>query len=233
MAPQQTSDAESSLKGFSWDNWVWDDQSRPNVVQLSDAQDEAYFYIDPVIGSTGTAGVRGNKGFADGEHYWEVEFLEPPVGASVMVGVGTQRALLNSKPFQCINLIGQDCESWGLSYKGKTFHNGVGKKYCEPFFEASTKIGLHLNMCTGTLTFFKNGVNLGVAFTGLNRTHSQLYPMISSTSSGTELRVGVRTCRYLSLQEKCFSAIRHSIRDVNSVNDLPLPNIMKDRIRYV
>ena len=126
--------------------------------------------------------------------------------------------------------LGQDSHSWGLSYKGKIYHNGVGRKYCEAFFESETKIGLLLNMCEGTLTFFKNGVNLGVAFSGLTRSCEPLYPMVTSTSSLTEVKVGVRRSRYLSLQDKCRAKIRHSIRHDNHIDDLPLPNIMK---RYI
>ena len=53
------------------------------------------------------AGVRGTKGFEEGEHYWEVEFVEAPIGTSVMVGVGTQRALLHTDNYQFVNLIGK------------------------------------------------------------------------------------------------------------------------------
>lgn len=53
------------------------------------------------------AGVRGTKGFEDGEHYWEIVFLEPPAGSSVMVGVGTSRAVLSSDYCQYVNLLGE------------------------------------------------------------------------------------------------------------------------------
>ena len=59
-----------------------------------------------------------------------------------------------------------DDQSWGLSYKGTIWHNGKSQRYCEPFYNTNTKIGMLLNLYTGTLTFFKNGVNLGVAFRG-------------------------------------------------------------------
>lgn len=53
------------------------------------------------------AAVRGTKGFEDGMHYWEIVFLEPPAGTSVMVGVGTSRALLSANYHQYLNLIGK------------------------------------------------------------------------------------------------------------------------------
>jgi len=52
------------------------------------------------------AGVRGTEGFVYGEHYWEIIFLEPPVGTSVMVGVGTQRSVLHTENYNFVNLIG-------------------------------------------------------------------------------------------------------------------------------
>lgn len=128
---------------------------------------------------------------------------------------------------------GQDKESWGLSYKGKIWHNGICKDYCEPFYDAATVIGVLLNLYKGTLTFYKNGASLGEAFTGLHTYSGPLYPLISSTATEMELGLGIRTCRYLSLQEKCFSMIRSSLKDINEVDNLPLPNLMKNHIRQL
>ena len=43
----------------------------------------------------------------DGEHYWEIEFIEPPMGTSVMVGVGTKETLLHTENYQYVDLIGE------------------------------------------------------------------------------------------------------------------------------
>ncbi|KAH9514410.1 SPRY domain-containing SOCS box protein 3 [Bulinus truncatus] len=216
-----------AMRDYHHENWVWDRYSKPQEVLLSSNYEAAYFYIDPVIESTGTVAVRGTKGFADGEHYWEISFLEPPIGTSVMIGVGTKNALLKSKHYQFINLLGQDRESWGLSYKGFIWHNGISKRYCDPFYERHTVIGVLLNMYKGTLTFFKNGASLGEAFSGLCAIKEPLYPLISSTATQTELELGTRTCRYLTLQEKCFSKILNSLKNTDSIDNLPLPKLMK------
>lgn len=66
-------------------------------------------------------------------------------------------------------LKGIDSESWGLSYKGFIWHNGRSRKYTEPFYDKNTVIGILLDLSAGTLTFYRNGINLGVAFTGLKQ----------------------------------------------------------------
>ena len=53
------------------------------------------------------SGVRGSKGFTEGEHYWEIRFCEPAWGTSVMIGVGTKDALLHLENNQFVDLLGQ------------------------------------------------------------------------------------------------------------------------------
>ena len=123
-----------------------------------------------------------------------------------------------------------DSESWGLSYKGTVWHNGKAKKYCEPFYAQSTLIGVHLDLYTGKLSFYKNGVNMGVAFEGLNKVNECLYPIISSTATNTEMEVGVQCCRHLSLQEKCLLAVFRNLRNKTDIQSLPLPPLIKEEI---
>lgn len=218
------------IKDFCIDDWVWDQYHKSPEVMLSSDLNNAYFYVDPVYQSTGTAGVRGTKGFTNGEHYWEIIFLEPPAGTSVMVGVGTQNTLLHKSNHQYVNLIGLDQESWGLSYKGTIWHDGKCQEYCEPFFDKTTVIGCQLNLYEGTLTYYINGVSQGVAFHGLDKVNVPLYPVVSSTATETELGLGARTCRYLSLQEKCFLTIKKNLI-ISDYDRLPLPSVMKEHIK--
>ncbi|XP_043561443.1 SPRY domain-containing SOCS box protein 3 isoform X2 [Chiloscyllium plagiosum] len=160
---------QSFSDNFVVECWEWDVNAKSPAVQLSPCRRAVYFHIDPVLQSEGTAGVRGTKGFIHGEHYWEVKFLEPPYGTSVMVGAGTRHAHLHLGNYTFINMLGMDSESWGLSHKGITWHDGHSRQYTEPFYEKATIIGVDLNLYDGTMTFYKNGCNLGVAFTGLNK----------------------------------------------------------------
>lgn len=222
---------QSITSGFVEENWVWDVHAKSPAVQLSPCRRAVYFHIDPIVQSEGTAGVRGTKGFIHGEHYWEVKFLEPPYGTSVMVGAGTKQALLHLGNYQFRNMLGMDLESWGLSYKGTVWHGGQSRQYTEPFYETSTIIGVDLNLYDGTMVFYKNGLNLGVAFTGLNKVGVPLYPIVSSTAAETELHLEMRSCRFLSLQEQCLYTVLQHLVDKVHIDTLPLPEIIRRQLK--
>lgn len=173
--------------------------------------------------STGTAAVRGSKAFTHGQHYWEVK-LSDIYGTSVMVGVGTQNAVLHTSNYEYVNLIGRDSQSWGLSHKGELWHNGKKRQFCEPFFD-STVIGILLDMDQGTLSFFKNKKLLGVAFTGLCDNYSELYPIVSSTAAESEVEICDCSCKYTSLQDQCVKTILKYVPK-DKVNELPLPPVI-------
>ena len=83
-----------------------------------------------------------------------------------MFGIGTQKARLHVDAF--VNMLGENEDSWGLSHKGCLWHNGSYRHYTKNFKEnISTTIGILFDGIAGTLTYFKDGVNLGVAFTGM------------------------------------------------------------------
>ncbi|KAM4720672.1 SPRY domain-containing SOCS box protein 3-like [Rhinophrynus dorsalis] len=217
--------------GYVTGNWAWDANGRSPDAELSPCQRAVFFHTDPVLESCGTAGVRGNTGFICGEHYWEIEFLEPPSGLSVMVGVGTGRATLHAGDCQYINLLGMDAESWGLSYKGTAWHGGTSQRYTEPFYDRGTVIGVHLNLEEGTLAFYRNRQSMGLAFTGLHKVQSPLYPMLSSTSPCTELAVGLRCSTLPTLQERCLRTLAHSLKQKDLADFLPLPAAVRWKLK--
>lgn len=45
------------LSGFQRESWVWDHITKSPEVLLSSDRHSAYFYIDPIYESTGTAGM--------------------------------------------------------------------------------------------------------------------------------------------------------------------------------
>ncbi len=126
---------------------------------------------------------------------------------------------------------GHDQQGWGLSYKGSLWHGGMSSHYCQPFYEAQTVIGVHLNLYEGTLTFYINGQCQGIAYQDLNTLNEELYPIISATATGTELEVGTRKCRYLSLQEKCYQTVARNLKRKADVEGLPLPPCFKRHLQ--
>lgn len=128
---------------------------------------------------------------------------------------------------------GKDTNSWGLSHKGVLWHGNQTRRYTDVILEQGMVIGVHLDLYRGTLSYYINGKPMGVAFRGLNTVGEKLYPMIGSTPGGTEMAVTLKTCRYLSLEEKCYHTITTAVRSRTHIDKLPLPKIMKDHLRQL
>ena len=112
------------------DQWTWNDHDRSRQVRLFDyygvPTSVAYFHPD---WASGTAAVRGTRVLNNGRHYWELEVSNRVFGTSMMFGVGTKKARLNSDKF--VNLLGEDRNSWGLSHKGLAWHGGHFYRYTD------------------------------------------------------------------------------------------------------
>lgn len=168
-------------------------------------------------------------------------------GTSMMFGISTRSAPLQHTSFT--NLIGEDQWGWGLSHKGLIWHNGKWKVYTKPFREnCTTVIGCLFNGADGTLTFFKDGVSLGIAFTGLNLVNDNLYPTVSSTAAKTEFCFLLAQREFSNLQERyffsvvcithlltwppnrCRHIIRQNIRCEKAIKSLELPDRLKSYV---
>lgn len=125
----------------------------------------------------GEAAMRANIGVSAGKWYWEVTSNG---NRYPIIGVGTAAALINTTP----NYPGTDANGW--SYYGanaKKINNAVQTAYGFTWAATTDVIGVYLDCDGGTLGFTKNGVDMGVAFTGLQGL--TLYPMVGGdTSSG-------------------------------------------------
>lgn len=96
--------------------------------------------------------------------------------------------------------------------------------YTKPFREnCTTVIGCLYDGSTGTLTFYKDGVSLGVAFSGLHRLAEPLYPTVSSTAAKTEFTFLYAKREYANLQERCRTVIRRQLSSERAIRSLPLP----------
>lgn len=207
------------------DHWTWSKSDKSHEVRLyGEFAHTAHFHPN---WSNGTAAVRGDKILNNGIFYWEIKVSQRVFGTSMMFGVGTANTRLHVDAF--VNLLGEDQWSVGLSHKGLAWYNGTWKQYTKPFREnESTTIGLLFNGLKGTLTYYKDGESLGVAFEGLNRIEQNLYPIISSTAAKTEMTLtNCRRC-FTSLQDRCRHVILKRINSPKSIQTLPIPYNTKE-----
>lgn len=143
-----------------------------------------------------------------------------------MFGIGTKNARLHVDAF--VNMLGENNESWGLSHKGFLWHGGNYRQYTKSFKEnISTTIGLYFDGIAGTLAYYKDGISLGVAFTGLADIEEPLYPIICSTAAKTEMALGVTKREFLSIQDRCRSVILRHLNTKDQIEQLELPRTLK------
>jgi SPRY domain-containing SOCS box protein 3 len=164
-----------------------------------------------------------------GRFYWEITVSKRIFGTSMMFGIGTAKARLHVDAF--VNMLGEDEQSWGLSHKGLVWHKGQHRQYVKCFREnVSTTIGMYFDGILGTLTYYKDGVNLGVAFTGLNEVKEPVYPIICSTAAKTEMSLGVLKRDFLNLQDRCRATILKQLTAEEQIDQLCLPLRIKQYI---
>lgn len=142
-----------------------------------------------------------------------------------MFGIGTADVRLHANKF--INMLGEDEHGWGLSHKGLLWHGGVAFQFTKRFAENQpTRIGLLFDNINGTLTYFKDGKYLGVAFRGLNKIGKPLYPFVISTAAKTEMVVAETRRDFPSLRDRCRGEILKYIENKSDIVKLELPNII-------
>lgn len=159
--------------------------------------------------------------------YWEIQVTDRLFGTSMMFGIATRNCSVHADSF--VNLIGSDCNGWGLSHKGILWHDSLWSKYTKPFKEnTATRIGMLFDGPKGTLTYFKDGVSLGVAFKDLDKITDKLYPMVCSTAAKTQMTL-TKTCRdYYSLQDMCRNVILNKLPKPSDVQQVDLPRFLKE-----
>ncbi|XP_068633261.1 SPRY domain-containing SOCS box protein 3-like isoform X2 [Battus philenor] len=167
--------------------WRWQSSTLNLISQVVISEDQKQVTFHPFY-SSGTAAVRGDAPMQINCHYyWEVKMLSETYGTDIMVGVGTNKVNVPESQYRFTSLLGQDMESYGLSYKGSVRHNGTEMKESSGFCRGSI-IGVRLDMWEGTLEFYINRQPQGIAFYNLRR-HGSLYPMLCSTAAQSSLRL--------------------------------------------
>lgn len=106
---------------------------------------------------------RSTTSVSSGKYYWEVLISQIGGGGSpIFVGVAKSGATLT-------NFLGQDANGWSYAADGLKYTNGANVAYGATY-TTGDRIGVALDVDAGTLTFYKNGVSQGTAFTGLGGT---------------------------------------------------------------
>ena len=187
------------LTTFCKDHWSWDYNDKSVEVTLWGS--EAHFHPDFDGGET--AGVRGTKVLNGGRYYWEIK-VEKIFGRNLMFGIGTKKVDLDAEDGNM--MLGDDEHGWGLSNTGCIWHAGRHRPYTKSFRKIPTFIiGIYFDGLAGTLTYYKDGVSLGIAFTGLQNVTEQLYPIVCSGGAKTSL--GFLRRDFQNLQDRCRASI--------------------------
>ncbi|KAK9739313.1 SPRY domain [Popillia japonica] len=195
--------------------WQWEQQAG-NLHVLCHDDREILFH--PIY-SSGTAAMRGNDVLKSNMHYyWEIKILTKLYGTDVMIGVGTSKITLNERQYKFCSMLGFDDQSWGYSYRGIIQHDKMIRKYGSVFGLGSI-IGVHLDMCTGTLEYFLNRKSLGIAFRGLK--NRELYPMVCSTAAQSSMRLTCSLSLDSTLQMKCLMVIKKHPRLIRLYHSIP------------
>lgn len=117
--------------------------------------------------------ILGTTPLFTGNNYWELR-VDKSVTSYFFIGVATREADLTT-------FLGGDDHGWGFIGDRALYHKRAKvKPYGERFSEGDI-IGVTLNMDRGTLSFSKNGLDLGIAFEGLA---GELYPAVAFYNQG-------------------------------------------------
>ncbi len=124
-------------------------------------------------GSESWSMVLANTGFATGRNKWAIRIDRSPT-AYLFVGVAGTAA--NQSSF-----LGSDSHGWGFIGDKALYHKRDRvRSYGERFGQGDV-VGVELDMDKGTVSFSRNGQDLGVAFRGLT---GELYPAVAFYNMG-------------------------------------------------
>ena len=160
-----------------------------------------------VQSSTGARACRATMGVSSGKWYWEFEHL----GGNASHGIQKASSDLGSFPG------GSDADGISWFVGGNIYRDGSTSAYSGTTYAVGDCIGTALDLDTGTLTFYKNGVSQGVAASGLT---GEWFPAFGSSN------VSVVSLVANFGQTKFKYAAPTNFKSLCSTN-LPTPDISK------
>lgn len=146
---------------------TWNPDDKGSTVVLSNDN------LTASMGNYENGGARATKGVSSGKWYWEVKYdsSTPNSLTSILVGVA------NFSTDMTTALGNQTTQRSYYSYTGKKC-NGTALSYGSSY-SVGDVVGIALDMDNGTITFYKNGVSQGTAFSDL-KSLGTVYPFIST-----------------------------------------------------
>nr|BAF75871.1 F-box/SPRY-domain protein 1 [Dugesia ryukyuensis] len=193
------------------------------------------FHRNPVANSTD--GIRGNRGYSEGIHIWEINWPLTMRGTHAVVGVSTEKCQLQQDRY--VSLVGIDDESWGwdivnrIKVHGKETGNPICyekypdvkkiRKMCSmgKSFKIPSRIYLILDMYQGSLSFVIGNEFLGICHMGLKG--KTLYPTVSAVWGHCQVEIKYFGClsrRPPSLRNLSAYQFRRLVRHHCRYNEL-------------
>ena len=223
------------LENGCLDSWTWtDDPIECPVTRNIDAIFGLASFTPPVLRPRT---LRGTKVLSSDAHYWELQLNQinvlplheyvGVVGRAIPMTPGRELLPRDSQERD------QKQQRWGLSSKGDLFpkhHSCAQGTYSQPF-PNQTVIGVLLDRKKGTLSYYQDGVPLGVAFTVPNYLGYELFPAVWNITSYTDMQLGKQLRSLNNLQERCRATIMEEISEKLDIDLLNLPTAMKDYLR--
>jgi hypothetical protein len=130
----------------------------------------------------------GTFGVSSGKWYWEQKTTSDAISAGQFAGIISSTSATTG-------YVGSTSQGYGYYNSGDKYNNSSGTAYGASW-GVNDVIGVALDMDAGTITFYKDNVSQGTAFTGLSGT---MIPAISDGGSGSitvEVNFGQRPFAY-------------------------------------
>jgi SPRY domain len=150
-----------------------------------------------VTSTSGASSIKATKALT-GKKYWEIKLVQ---GLSGFHHIGIASLGLTNNQY-----IGQTANSWAYeSFNKNKWNNQSPVLYAPTAGTSNDIIGVAFDADTGTLEFFKNGITLGVAYSGIPQ--GIYYPAVSHNNTTNTLISTAAFANFIYTPPSGFSAI--------------------------
>jgi hypothetical protein len=142
------------------------------------------------VGNTNWTCTLASMGVSSGKWYWETIYT----GIDSVTYYGMPGMADANFPTATGNFPGVTATSYGYLSNGAKYNNNTSAAYGATF-TSNDVIGAALDLDNGTLTFYKNGVSQGVAYSGIS---GQFFPLLATygTATAGHINFGQRPFSY-------------------------------------